>query len=651
MCGIAGVAGEGAKAEVGLVDRMLQAIFHRGPDEGGSGVFHGAVLGNRRLSIIDLSSGRQPISNETGQIHVVFNGEIYDYQRHMDDLQKRGHCFSTRSDTEILVHRFEEKGVDLLDGLNGMWAIALYDERDRTLYLARDRFGKKPLYWTLRGGQLRFASELKALLVDRSLPRRIDLVALQHYLTFECVPSPESIFEGVRKLPPGSMLVFRDGEVNVRRYWDVEFLPRPGEGIPSFPEATEILQGHLQRAVSTRLVADVPVGVFLSGGIDSSTVAYHASRAHPGVKTFSIGFSEKSFDESNHARQVASLIGTHHQERILSARDSLDLLPKIVETLDEPFGDASIFPTYLLSAFAREQVTVALGGDGGDEVFLGYPTYLAHRLADYYRRIPSVFRRLVGLAVDRLPVSMENVSLDFKLRRFVGGVDRDPLVRNAVWLGSFTPEAKLRVLSPAARDVLGAGDGMDMLQRMVEGVPVKEPLERVLYMDMKTYMSDDILVKVDRASMACSLEVRAPFMDYELVDFVLRLPLSYRLAGLRSKALLKRAMAGRLPDEIIHRSKKGFGMPVAYWIRKELNELVRDSFQPDKLRREGFFDPHEVQRLLEAHMAQKEDNRKVLWTLLMFELWLEKYGETASSDCACAGTAFSRPLTRAEPSL
>jgi asparagine synthase (glutamine-hydrolysing) len=624
MCGIAGIAGPGVEGRAELVERMLAAIYHRGPDEGGQKTLPGAVLGNRRLSIVDLAGGQQPIANEDGTIHVVFNGEIYDYEKHRRTLEAAGHRFRTRTDTEILVHRFEDDGLRFLDGLNGMWGLALHDGRDGSLYLARDRFGKKPLYYTLNNGVLSFASELKALLVDSSIRRQVDVESLNLYLTFECVPSPYSILKGIYKLPPGCLLVYKNEQIKIVRYWDVGFIPE--EPVPTYGEAVEILRAHLDRAVQCRLVADVPVGVFLSGGIDSSTVAYFAARAHPGVKTFTVGFAEKSFDESQLAREVAQVVGSAHQERMLSASASLDLLPKVAKTLDEPFGDASIIPTYLLSAFTQEHLKVALGGDGGDEVFLGYPTYLAHRLSQYYLQLPVPVRGLIQGAIDRLPVSMENLSLDFKLRRFVDGAGYPPEVRNAVWLGSFPPEARSSVLARDLRDQVRAPDGLPILEELLRGVEVKHPLEKILYLDMKIYMSDDILVKVDRASMACSLEVRAPLLDYQLVDFVTRLPVEYRLRGFKSKALLKTAMEGRLPAHILHRSKKGFGMPVAHWIRKELRELVSDTFAPDKLRREGFLDVDAVQRLLGDHLAGRRDNRKQLWTLFMFEQWLENYG-------------------------
>lgn len=625
MCGIAGVAGEGAEHEAALVGRMLDAIVHRGPDEGNHRSYPGAVLGIRRLAIIDLAGGSQPISNETRDTHVVFNGEIYDFRRHRDELIAQGHAFATGADTEVLVHRFEQRGAKFLDGLNGMWGLALYEEKRRKLWLARDRFGKKPLYWTLRDGRLHFASELKCLLVDPAQPRRVELESLRRYLMFECVPTPDSIVQGIHKLPPGHVLTFAEGRVTVQRYWDVGFL---SDGpAPSRREAVEVLRAHLDRAVRTRLVADVPVGVFLSGGIDSSTVAWYAARAHPGVKTFSVGFSEASFDESKYARQVAELCGTAHQEERLDAKAALDLLPKVVATLDEPFGDASIIPTMLLSSFTRKQVTVALGGDGGDEVFLGYPTYAAHRLAGIYERLPAGLRELVRAGVDMLPVSFENVSFDFKARRFVTGVEYAPAVRNAVWLGSFTPEAAASVLSREVRDALPARtDGTEIFRELLAPVRVKHPLEIIQYLDMKMYMSDDILVKVDRASMACSLEVRAPLLDYELVDFVTRLPVDYKLEGLTGKSILKRAMAGRLPDDIRLRAKKGFGIPVAHWIRNELKAAVRTALAPDRLRREGFFEPAVVERLLDEHQAGARDHRKVLWTLFMFQMWLERWG-------------------------
>lgn len=625
MCGIAGIAGEGAEERGALVERMLGAIVHRGPDEGAYRTYPGAALGIRRLSIIDLAGGSQPISNETGDVHVVFNGEIYDHRRHRDALIAHGHTLATQADTEVLVHRFEEVRERFLDGLNGMWGLALYDERDRRLWLGRDRFGKKPLYWTLRDGLLHFASELKALLTDSTLPRRVDLESLRRYLMFECVPTPHTILAGVHKLPPGHLLSYAGGRVSLHRYWDVGFIPR--EPPPSRGEAVEIVQAYLDRAVRTRLVADVPVGVFLSGGIDSSCVAWYAARAHPGVKTFSVGFAEASFDESAYAREVAALVGSAHQQERLGARAALDLLPRVIDTLDEPLGDASIIPTMLLAGFTRKQVTVALGGDGGDEVFLGYPTYAAHRLAAFYRQLPDPLRQVVRAGVDWLPVSFENLSLDFKARRFVTGVEYPPAVRNAVWLGSFTPEAAAEVLSRDARAQLPAGtDGTEILDELLAPVRIKHPLEAIQYLDMKMYMSDDILVKVDRASMACSLEVRAPLLDYELVDFVTRLPVDYKLEGLTGKSLLKRAMAGRLPDHIRLRAKKGFGIPVAHWIRDELAGPVRAALDPQRLKREGFFDPQVVQRYLSEHQAGRRDHRKVLWTLFMFQSWLERHG-------------------------
>jgi asparagine synthase (glutamine-hydrolysing) len=632
VCGIAGVAGEGAVGESGAVGRMLEAIVHRGPDEGGMATLPGAVLGSRRLSIIDLAGGRQPIANEDGTVHVVFNGEIYDFARHRRDLETAGHRFRTGADTEVLVHAYEERGERLLDDLNGMWGLALYDTRRRTLILARDRLGKKPLYWTLRDGQLWFASELKALLVDERLVRRVDLVSLHQYLTYECVPAPRTILAGVQKLEPGWLLSFHEGRVRMVQYWDVGFGARgdaaAGDGgrPPTYAEAIELLDAHLERAVASRLVADVPLGVFLSGGIDSSTVAWHAARLRPGIKTFTVGFSERSFDESGHARSVAAIVGSEHQERILSPRAALDLLPRVVDTLDEPFGDASVIPTTLLSAFAREQVKVALGGDGGDEVFLGYPTYPAHRLAELYARLPAGVRAAVEAAVERLPVSLENISLDFKLRRFVAGAARPAPVRNAAWLGSFAPGAAPAVLAPAVRRELRDADSGQPLAELLLGLATKHPLEAVQYLDFKIYMSEDILVKVDRASMSCSLEVRAPLLDYRLVDFVARLPLAYKLRGLSTKALLKSAMTGRLPRRILHRSKKGFGIPVGRWINGELAPLADATLERGKLDREGYLDGAEVQRLLAEHRGGLRDHRKVLWTLLMFELWLARHG-------------------------
>jgi len=603
---------------------MSDSIRHRGPDEGGLIVLDGAILGSRRLSILDLAGGRQPIANETGTVHVVHNGEIYDHDAHRQYLESCGHRFRTRTDTEILVHAYEERGLGLINGLNGMFGFALYDVSERRLILARDRLGIKPLYYALREGRLWFASELKALMQIDEIGRDLDPEALSLYLTLESVPAPLCILQGVSKLPPGHMALFQDGVLTIRRYWDVPFVASTSK--LTFHEARERLDQLLDRAVRRRLVADVPVGVFLSGGIDSSTVAWYASRAGSDIRTFSIGFEESSFDESSYARSVASHLGTRHEFEILSANRAIDMLDEITAGIDEPFADASIIPTYLLSRFARQHVKVALGGDGGDEVFLGYPTYYAHQLFQKYQNLPAWLRdTLIPGIVDLLPVSRENISFEFKIRRFISGRNRSLLLRNVTWLGSFSPELKTELLVSPGPDPLAPDEGPGFLENLLEGIDVKGDLDRVAYLDMKTYMSEDILTKVDRASMANSLEVRTPLLDHEVVELVTSLPTVYKLNGSRSKVLLKELMRSRLPDHIINRPKKGFGMPVGHWIRGPLRERVRDRLSRDRMRQVGLFNPEVVTRLLDEHDKGIKDHRKLIWTLFMFETWRETW--------------------------
>ncbi|HXD80271.1 MAG TPA: asparagine synthase (glutamine-hydrolyzing) [Candidatus Acidoferrum sp.] len=620
MCGICGVAGGDPAAGRDLVQRMCAAMVHRGPDDEGIVQHDGVALGMRRLSIIDLDGGHQPMHNEDSTVWVVQNGEIYNHLELRKLLSAAGHSFNTQSDTEVLVHGYEEWGGELVERLNGMYAFAVFDRRRGSVFLARDCVGIKPLHYAIDGGRLVFASELKALLRDPALRKGIDPVALDDYLAYEFVPSPGCIVRGIKKLEPGHALTWSVAESThtLRRYWSPQ-LNLDGAGARGIDEECEQLRSVLRESVRKELISDVPLGVFLSGGIDSSAVAAMMTQLGGEVKSFSVGFADRSFDESAHARLVARHLGTEHHELALEPGMLLDLVPRLSDLLDEPLGDASIIPTYLLSEFTRRHVKVALGGDGGDELFAGYPTLQAHRLAGYYLKAPRLLRQgLVEPVVRRLPVSRGNLSFDFRAKRFVSGAAYPTAERHQRWMGSFDREGRTSLL---ARDV----------REMVADAPGVDPLNQVLLLDMRLYLENDILVKLDRASMMASLEGRVPMLNNDFVEYATNLPLTMKLRGLRSKFLLKRALRGILPDSILNRPKKGFGIPIAQWFRGPLKEQLLSVLSPDRIGREGFFDPTVVKRLIDDHLDGRRDNRKQLWTLFAFELWHDGYLKTSPS--------------------
>jgi asparagine synthase (glutamine-hydrolysing) len=626
VCGIVGnvMARVDRQPDLRVLRRMADRIAHRGPDDEGFVVRGRAALGMRRLKIIDLETGRQPMTGEDGSIWVVFNGEIYNYRELTRRLTAAGHRFTTASDTETIVHAWESRGVGMLDDLEGMFAIAVWDEGTETLFLARDRLGIKPLYYAPLSDQLVFASELKALVEHPDVSRELDPVALSEYLAYEYVPAPRAILRQVRKLAAGHWLTYANGRVKVEPYWDVAGL-RP-RGVTK-AEAVESLRAVLDTAVREHMVSDVPLGVFLSGGIDSSTVAAFAARHASGrLKTFSIGFDDPSFDESARARQVARTLGTDHHEEVLSLRGASELVAGLPDLLDEPLGDASLLPTYLVSRFARRAVTVALSGDGGDEVFAGYPTYQAHRLARVYARVPEAIREgLVRPLVGRLPVSLDNLSLDFRLKRFVEGIPYGVVERHAVWMGSFTPAEQGELFSRETLARMTAPPSYATFHALAAALPELPWLNRILYLDLRGYLGEGVLTKVDRASMACSLEVRVPLLDRRVVELAATLPPALRLRGLTTKYVLKQAMRGLLPDEIVARPKKGFGVPLGRWFRRELAPLLQDACSPDAIRRGGLFRPEVVERLLREHGEGRRDHRKKLYTLLAWQLWAARY--------------------------
>ncbi len=626
MCGICGaVSFRGTPPRRPDIERMCRAMIHRGPDDQGVFVDGTAGLGMRRLSIIDLVTGHQPIHNEDETVWVIQNGEVYNFPELREQLTAAGHRFYTRTDTEVIVHLYEEHGLDFVDKMNGMFGLAIWDIGRQRLVLARDRMGEKPLHYAQADKGLVFGSELKSLLEHPAVGRSLNLEAMDMYLTMEYVPAPHSIYRGVKKLLPGEMLVFSRAGLDLRQYWDIEFVHKMGRR--NEEELAVELRDHLRDAVRRRLIADVPLGVFLSGGIDSSAVAALARESSTEqVKTFSVAFTEKSFDESDFARRVAKRLGTDHHELTLSPDVLLDVVPEVAFFLDEPLGDASIIPTYVLSRFTRRHVKVALGGDGGDELFAGYPTYQAYRLARTYLALPKALRRgLVERLVMRMPVSTDNISLDFQAKRFISALEYPPATRNLLWMGSFSPEQKEALLVPDVRAELREHDTFEPVHRHMANCRATNELEKLLYLDSKMYLQDDVLVKVDRASMANSLEVRAPFLDHLLVDFVASLPIEMKLRRMTTKFLLKQAMRSYLPKGIVDRPKKGFGIPVAEWLKKDLRPFVLDVFDRDRLRRGGLFDPDYVHLLLKQHFDGTADHRKVLWTLLVFEMWKQQW--------------------------
>jgi asparagine synthase (glutamine-hydrolysing) len=632
MCGITGWANldsrtpppAGARE---LLHSMCERMVHRGPDAEGLLVGNGVALGMRRLAIIDLVTGEQPVYNEDKSVAVVLNGEIYNYRQIREDLEKRGHSFRSQSDTEVLPHLYEEYADEMVQHLNGMFAFALWDSKRQRLLIARDRFGEKPLYWGVFDNTLLFASEPKVLLAHPAVKTSLNLQALRQYLSFDYVPAPLTIYQGINKLPAAHLLTLADGKIETRCYWTLSYKTK--QPVPTEAEAAEQLHELLADSVRLRLVSDVPLGVLLSGGVDSSTVAALAVQASSeAVKTFSISFAESSFDESSYARAVAKFLGTDHHEERLSANLAANLVGEIGSWMDEPFSDPSLVPTYLLSRFTRKHVTVALGGDGGDELFAGYAMYRGHRWVENYLKIPKAVRSgIVEPLIGLLPVKTRNLSFDYKATRFITGAKYDPVARHHVWFGSFNPAEQETLLTPAVLHNTDADIYQDA-RRMLAECDSADVVEQMQSLDTRLYLAEDILTKVDRASMAVSLEVRAPFLDPRVAEFAAGLPPSYKLQGRKTKYVLKRAIEADLPPFVTRRGKKGFGVPVAEWLKNRLRPLARDLLSPDRVRRAGVFNPEYVTRLQDEHERGVANHRKLLWTLLMFELWHESFIET-----------------------
>jgi asparagine synthase (glutamine-hydrolysing) len=620
LCGITGFWKNNSiyLDNVTIINQMNEVLVHRGPDGGGVWYNQQVVLGHRRLSIIDLNTGNQPMISSDKKLVIVFNGEIYNY------VALREKCsdyeFKTQSDTEVLLALYKKFNYQMLSMLNGIFAFVIYDIQNNKLFIARDHLGVKPLFYYHNRDEFIFASELKSLRKHPSVPNRLDTYALNLYLTFEHIPAPYTIVEGVKKLESGHYLVWDGQKLEKNKYYEYSFKNKFKEKNINF--YIDFLDKELQRSISMQKISDVPIGAFLSGGIDSSLVtALLAKQTQEKLKTFNIGFEEASFDESLYAQKVAEYVGTDHYSEKLSVQRMVEILPQVLKQLDEPFADPSLLPTYLLSQLCKKHVTVALSGDGSDELFAGYPTYYA---AKNYGYLPTLLHYLLNPLAQLLPVSEKNISFDFKVKRFVAGLKYTGALRHTTWLGAFSPAVKRKLFSEKLNQLFINKEPIsEILNQHLIGCDTEDNWERSLWIDMRFYLQDNMLVKVDRASMMHGLEVRVPFLDPELVAIVCRIPSKYKYYGKISKYILKKLAYRYLPKEIIERPKKGFGIPLSRWIRHDLKTTFQETLSKENIDKRGLFNPDFVSYLLMSHLKRKKDFRKELWTLFILEKWFE----------------------------
>lgn len=646
MCGICGKINFNSEPiDHSLLKRMTSCLSHRGPDDEGMYISnqHSAIsgqhgqspsvgLGHRRLSIIDLSPlAHQPMSNEDGSIWIVYNGEIYNFRELREDLIRRGHAFRSRSDTETIIHLYEEYGIECLKHLRGMFAFAIWDERDRSLFLARDRIGKKPLYYRHSEDTFVFASEIKAILQDENFSREPNYTAIHHYLTYQYVPSPWTAFEGIEKLPPAHYLLLKNGKVEVNRYWKLSYLPKHNPqnspfgkgGKGGFERALKReIAARLKEAVRIRLISDVPLGAFLSGGIDSSSiVAMMSGMMEKPVKTFSIGFKEDAYNELKYAKLVAERFKTDHTEFIVEPK-AVDIIEKLVWHYNEPFADSSAIPTYYVSKLAREHVTVILNGDGGDESFAGYGRYRANEFSRMIQKFfpPSIAEALLPLVM-LMPHGNDPKNFSWRLKRFLQEYIKSPELRNGHWLCHFTNEMKNDIYTDEFSEKVIGLDSFDLLFEKYREADADNFLDKTLYADVMMYLPDDLLVKVDVASMANSLEARSPFLDHEFMEFAAGIPADLKLKGLTTKYILKEAFRGILPDEVLFREKMGFGVPIDHWFRDELKEMAYDTILSDTAMQRGYFRKNALKKILDEHASGNWNWQNHIWNLIMLELW------------------------------
>lgn len=641
MCGIAGAvwSREEDAIDRGVLERMTTAIRHRGPDDAGlyesprdSGSH--CLLGHRRLSIIDLSGGHQPLPNEDGTIWTVFNGEIYNYRELREELLRRGHRFATSSDTEVIVHAYEEYGDDCVESFRGMFAFALWDERRRRLLLARDRLGQKPLFYRQDGRRLLFASELKAILQVPGLPRQVDPEAVDLFLTYQYVPHPRSIFQGFHKLPPAHRATFEDGRLQIVRYWSPPYAD-PAQPPLHVEEWQRRLRETLTEAVRLRMRSDVPVGAFLSGGIDSTIIAgLMQSLSGRPIHTFSIGFPQQEFDERSYAREAATRIGSEHHEYVVHP-SALETLPKLIWHYDEPFGDSSAIPTMSLSEVTRQVVKVALSGDGGDELFAGYSRYQAVHLAGRADWLPDPVKGVLAWNLwQRIPSSTRQRSFGRRLKRFIAALGQPPERRYLRWIGIFDAEARRSLYTPEFLERLGGFDSGEFIAGAYAECPDRDFVTRTTCADVLSYLPCDILTKVDIASMAFGLEARSPFLDHRVAELAARMPIELKFSPGQGKKILIQTFADLLPESIQRRSKMGFGVPIDHWFRNELSGLLRETLLSPRCLDRGIFRCETVERLIDEHQSRRWDHAYRLWNLLCLECWHRIYVDSSPPSSA-----------------
>ncbi len=631
MCGICGIVYTDRERTIppGLLESMTRIIRHRGPDDEGHHVAPGVGLGSRRLSIIGLGDGHMPMSTPDEKLWIVYNGEMYNHPDIKNDLESKGYRYRTHADTESFLHLYREFGDHFLDRIRGMFALALWDEDRRRLILARDRLGIKPLYYHFDGKALRFASEIKSILLDREVPRELDLDALNLYLAYLSAPAPYTMLKGIRQLRPGEMLIFEQEEIHLRSYWNPAETIQPIQNIDESLSPPMLLQ-RLRETVRQHLLSDVPVGAFLSGGIDSSVlVALMREELGPGIKTFSIGFQGMDlFDETPHARLISDRFQTDHHEQFLTPHDLLGALDDLTWQLDEPLADSSCLPVYFVAKLAASQVKVVLSGDGGDEIFAGYRKYQAEYFRRYFSWIPTPILQWMGSSLaNRIPESHANVWMDYlrQIKKFFRGLDPDPFTRHVQWAIHFEDTTRRSLFNPDILPSMQFDSPWHYRKALFDEMPHLDTLNRMLWVDLRHNLPADMLRKVDRMSMLHSLEVRVPFLDHEFVQWGFSLPAPMKLHGKIGKWILKEACKDILAEEILYRRKHGFEVPVSEWFRKELREWIEEICSAPTVNRRGLFDPRQVAQVLLDHQDRRRDNNNQLWLLLSLELWQRQY--------------------------